>query len=172
MVLQFEPIADAHRKAVKQLIADPSLASGKGTPAERQQLRDPWHTERLAMRAQRTCYDFAIIADNQLVGVCGITCQRDSQSGLVESWIGKPYWRKGYGTAAAHFLVQYGFRDLGRKLLRAEALVRNHVATHILEKAGFHLSHVDQDVHDRWGRESFVAHYIQRQEIWQVGAGI
>jgi [ribosomal protein S5]-alanine N-acetyltransferase len=53
--------------------------------------------------------------------------------------IGRAWWGRGIGTAAAHLATNYGFETLGLAQIRAEALQRNVASIRVLEKLGFRL---------------------------------
>jgi [ribosomal protein S5]-alanine N-acetyltransferase len=51
--------------------------------------------------------------------------------------VGRAYWRKGFGTAAAQLVTRYGFDTLGLAEIHAEVLQRNAASLRLLEKTGF-----------------------------------
>lgn len=51
--------------------------------------------------------------------------------------VGRAYWRKGFGTAAAQLVTRYGFDTLGLAEIHAEVLQRNAASLRLHEKTGF-----------------------------------
>jgi len=76
----------------------------------------------------------------QSIGTIGLTItskeERIAELGIV---IGRAYWGKGIGTAAAHLVVDYALNILGLAEIQAEVLQRNLASRRLLEKVGFHL---------------------------------
>ena len=74
------------------------------------------------------------------VGTIGLTItsteDRIAEIGFV---IGRAYWGKGLGTAAAQLVTHYAFHTLGLAEIQAEVLQRNLASRHVLEKLGFQL---------------------------------
>jgi [ribosomal protein S5]-alanine N-acetyltransferase len=59
---------------------------------------------------------------------------RTAEFGIV---VGRAYWGKGFGTAAAQLVTRYGFDTLGLAEIQAEVLQRNVASLRLLEKTGF-----------------------------------
>jgi RimJ/RimL family protein N-acetyltransferase len=59
-------------------------------------------------------------------------------SGLEAAlWIGEPYWGRGYGTEAAHALIDRAFNDELTAMLWCSNRVTNPRARRVIEKCGF-----------------------------------
>jgi ribosomal-protein-alanine N-acetyltransferase len=52
-------------------------------------------------------------------------------------WIGKPYWRQGFGFEALQQLIQYAFTDLNLNRIQAHIFPENTRSIHLFEKIGF-----------------------------------
>lgn len=97
------------------------------------------HRERFR---QQTGIRWAIVLNGSTasVGTIGLTmtskAERIAELGFV---IGRAYWNKGIGTAAAHLVTGYAFSTLGLAEIQAEVLQRNLASRRLLEKVGFHL---------------------------------
>lgn len=97
------------------------------------------HRERFT---QQTGMRWAIVPSGSAVSVgtigFAITSQeeRTAEIGFV---IGRRHWGKGLGTAAAALIIEYGFRELGLAVIRAEVLKRNDASRRVLEKLGFRI---------------------------------
>jgi [ribosomal protein S5]-alanine N-acetyltransferase len=59
---------------------------------------------------------------------------RTAEFGIV---VGRAYWGKGIGTAAAQLVTRYAFDMLGLAEIQAEVLQRNLASLRLLEKVGF-----------------------------------
>lgn len=51
-------------------------------------------------------------------------------------WIGRPYWRRGYATAAAAAVIALGFTRLELEEMHAVHLARNPASGRVMEKCG------------------------------------
>jgi ribosomal-protein-alanine N-acetyltransferase len=77
--------------------------------------------------------------DNTLLGGATLTNARRgvSQSISIGYWIGAPYARQGYMTAALKALVPFVFENLGFHRLEAACLPSNAASRTLLERCGF-----------------------------------
>jgi ribosomal-protein-alanine N-acetyltransferase len=77
--------------------------------------------------------------DNSLLGGATLTNARRgvSQSISIGYWVGAPYARQGYMTAALRVLVPFVFENLGFHRLEAACLPSNAASRALLEKCGF-----------------------------------
>jgi [ribosomal protein S5]-alanine N-acetyltransferase len=62
--------------------------------------------------------------------------ERAAEIGFV---VGRPHWGRGLCTSAAQLIIDYGFRELGLAVVRAEVLQRNLASRRVLEKLGFRI---------------------------------
>jgi ribosomal-protein-alanine N-acetyltransferase len=103
-------------------------------------------------------YAFLIFrsADNALVG--GVTLANIrrgvAQAGSIGYWIGAPFARKGYMTAAMRGLVPFCFGTLRLHRLEAACIPSNAASVRLLEKTGFQ-------------REGYARRYLCINGIWQ-----
>lgn len=95
------------------------------------------HRERFR---QQTGMQWAIVPTgaNGSVGSIGLTVTSKERChaalGIV---IGRAFWGKGIGTAAAQLVTHYAFSTLGLAEIHAEVLQRNLASRRMLEKVGF-----------------------------------
>ncbi len=123
--------------------SDPESAVLAGDPIpESIEMGVQWlqrHRERFR---QQTGLRWAIVPKGltQSIGTIGLTItsqeERIAELGIV---IGRAYWGKGMGTAAAHLVIDYAINLLGLVEIQAEVLQRNIASIRLLEKVGFHL---------------------------------
>jgi ribosomal-protein-alanine N-acetyltransferase len=94
--------------------------------------------------------------DNALVGGLTLANIRRgvAQAGSIGYWIGAPFARKGYMTAAMRALVPFCFGSLRLHRLEAACIPANAASVHLLEKAGFQ-------------REGYARSYLCINGIWQ-----
>jgi ribosomal-protein-alanine N-acetyltransferase len=79
-------------------------------------------------------------AERALVGGVTLTNIRygSARSGIVGYWIGKPFVRRGYGTAAVGALTAHAFEAIGLNRLEAACQPDNAASRRLLVKCGFH----------------------------------
>jgi ribosomal-protein-alanine N-acetyltransferase len=77
--------------------------------------------------------------DNALVGGLTLANIRRgvAQAGSIGYWVGEPFARKGYMTAAMRALVPYCFTTLRLHRLEAACIPANTASVRLLEKTGF-----------------------------------
>lgn len=85
-------------------------------------------------------YEFAIIlkeTDKYIGGITLAHVKRDSEkSATLGYWIGKDYWKKGYGSEALNAILDFGFNKLGLIRMNASVFVGNPNSGKLLEKFG------------------------------------
>jgi ribosomal-protein-alanine N-acetyltransferase len=94
--------------------------------------------------------------DNALVG--GITLANIrrgvAQAGSIGYWIGEPFARKGYMTAALRALIPFSFQTLRLHRLEAACIPSNAASVALLERTGF-------------TREGYARRYLCINGMWQ-----
>lgn len=74
------------------------------------------------------------------VGTVGFTVvSKDERACEIGFVVGRPYWGRGLCTSAAQLAIDYGFREFGLAVIRAEVLQRNGASRRVLEKLGFRI---------------------------------
>lgn len=94
--------------------------------------------------------------DNALVGGLTLANIRRgvAQAGSIGYWVGEPFARMGYMTAALRVLVPFGFTTLRLHRLEAACIPSNAASIGLLEKTGF-------------TREGYARSYLCINGIWQ-----
>lgn len=94
--------------------------------------------------------------DNALVGGLTLANIRRgvAQAGSLGYWIGAPYARSGYMTAAVRALIPFTFGTLRLHRLEAACIPGNKASIGLLEKTGF-------------GREGYAREYLCINGAWQ-----
>ena len=95
-------------------------------------------------------------SDNALVGGLTLANIRRgvAQAGSIGYWVGAPFARQGYMTAALRALVPFGFGALRLHRLEAACIPNNAASIGLLEKTGFK-------------REGYARQYLCINGIWQ-----
>ncbi len=103
-------------------------------------------------------YAFLIFrdGDNALVGGLTLANIRRgvAQAGSIGYWVGAPFARKGYMTAAVRALIPFCFRTLRLHRVEAACIPGNAASVALLEKTGF-------------TREGYARGYLCINGIWQ-----
>jgi RimJ/RimL family protein N-acetyltransferase len=88
-------------------------------------------------RAAGTEYSYAITAsgDGLLVGAIGLRPDSGEHE-TIGYWVGRPYWNRGYATAAAQAVIVLAFDFLDLDDVTASHLVRNPASGRVMEKCG------------------------------------
>ena len=94
--------------------------------------------------------------DNAMVGGLTLANIRRgvAQAGSIGYWIGAPFVRKGYMTAAMRALIPYGFTTLRLHRLEAACIPDNTASIRLLERTAFK-------------REGYARGYLCINGIWQ-----
>ena len=94
--------------------------------------------------------------DNALVGGLTLANIRRgvAQAGSIGYWVGAPFARKGYMTAAVRALAPFCFGTLRLHRLEAACIPANTASVRLLEKTGFQ-------------REGYAREYLCINRIWQ-----
>ncbi len=105
-----------------------------------------------------TAYAFLVFrsGDNALVGGLTLANIRRgvAQAGSIGYWVGVPFARQGYMTAALRVLVPFGFGALRLHRLEAACIPTNAASIGLLEKTGFK-------------REGYAREYLCINGVWQ-----
>ena len=103
-------------------------------------------------------YAFLIIrsSDNALVGGLTLANIRRgvAQAGSIGYWMGRPFVRQGYMTAAVRAIIPFAFTSLRLHRLEAACIPTNAGSIRLLEKTGF-------------VREGYAREYLCINGIWQ-----
>jgi [ribosomal protein S5]-alanine N-acetyltransferase len=96
-----------------------------------------------------------LVESNALIGVLGLkNISAKNKKAEVGYWIGKDFWKKGYGGEAVSTIVEYGFSKLQLHRLEASTFTFNEASVKILEKIGFLREGISRD--NVFHKEDFV----------------
>jgi ribosomal-protein-alanine N-acetyltransferase len=99
--------------------------------------------------------DFAITHRQEGYLIGGISLNdidHQSERAEIGYWLGKPYWRQGYGTEAARAIVKYGFETLGLNRISGRHFVRNPASGRVLKKIGMKHEGHQRQAFKKWGQ--------------------
>lgn len=136
--VRLAPVSGRHVAAIQALAADAAIARWTTVPHP----YPPDGALRFVDRAQRqralgASATFAVCEGDRLVGVAGLTREAATpERAELGYWIGRPYWGRGYATAAARQVLAHGFRRMRLRLVFARCASANGASLHVLEKVG------------------------------------
>jgi len=140
MDVRIEPIGREHEARVQELAADPAVAATSNVPSP----YPPdgarmWIAHARELRREGSLYAFAVVDRTEgLVGVSSLmSVDRSRRTGHLGYWTGRPYWGRGYATAAGRLVLAFGLGELGLTSIRASCLTSNAASARVLIKLGF-----------------------------------
>ena len=128
---------------------------------------EAWIAMQAGERAAGREYTYAVTAseDGTLVGAIGLR-PAPSERESLGYWIGRPYWGRGYATAATRAIIALAFGLLDVDALTASHLARNPRSGRVMEKCGMRLLRTGTREH-RGAQESFCVRGITR-DAWMA----
>lgn len=174
MSIRLVPVGSEHAERIQALAGHPDIVAMTRLP-------DPYPPDgalqflRYVMprHAAGVEYAFAVVHDAEgLVGMCGLhDVDRDRGQAELGFWIGRPYWGRGYATAAAARALRLAFTELGFDRVVAHALVENTGSRRVLERAGFRFDRYERHRLGKWATERDLAQYRLTRAEWREGGG-
>ena len=80
----------------------------------------------------------AIVLNGALIGVMGLhKIDYAHEKAEIGYWIGKPYWGKGYASAALKLFLTFVYKRFRLNRLEAGVFLKNPASARVLEKNGF-----------------------------------
>ncbi len=103
-------------------------------------------------RKKGAAFTYAVIVEETFVGVCSVGLDKCDRQGRPELgyWIGKPFWGRGYGYAAARAVLTRVFSERGYPFIVARSHEDNPASIRILEKCGFQPEGTEIDERGAW----------------------
>jgi RimJ/RimL family protein N-acetyltransferase len=104
-------------------------------------------------------------SDRAFIGVTGFEYDRATQSACLAYWLGRPYWRQGYGSEAVRIMLRHAFSYLELATVKAFVFPENHASLKLLEKAGMRVTGRGlRPAPARGGDREVILHEIPRAE--------
>ena len=138
--VELVPTDREHIAAIQRLAGHPGIAAMTPIPYPYPEGAARRFVENVVLpaRAAGTAYGFAIMAEGEMVGHIGLK-HVDRAQGEAELgyWIGRPFWSRGYASAAGREALAFAFGALGLTRIYAHVLAHNPASARVLEKLGF-----------------------------------
>jgi ribosomal-protein-alanine N-acetyltransferase len=140
MDLRLVPVSARHARDIQALASDAAIARWTAIPHPYPRDGALAFVDRAQrMRARGMQETFAVCeAGGHLLGVA--TLVRDEKLAAraeLGYWIGRPYWGRGYATAAARRLLAHGFERMDLDAVVARCFAINRASARVIEKLGF-----------------------------------
>lgn len=165
--LSLDSICLDHAPAVQKLASHPKIAETTNLP----QPYPPngaasWILSSMPRRVAGVEYSFAIIRDRDqtLVGVTSLMNVGQGEAELGY-WIGHPFWGNGYATEANRQIIQFGFDTVDLDRIYARPLLRNHASCRVLDKIGFDLVDVFDNMFPKWEDSDSLCMYELKDSV-------
>jgi len=129
-----------------------------------------WIATHDADRQRGALYTYAIVSADgaTLIGAIALRPVADLHDN-IGYWIGRPYWGRGYATAATLAITALAFGYLDCETLTVSHLERNPASARVLEKCGFTLLRTVMREH-RGRVEAFCVRGLSR-DVWELRIG-
>jgi RimJ/RimL family protein N-acetyltransferase len=156
-----EPVAPRHADAVQRLAEDPAVTATTNLP-------EPYPPDGAAAWIRHVAprhvagdeYAFAVRnAAGSVVGVVGVVDVRAGEEAELGYWIGRPFWNRGYATAAVREALRFAFGEAGLRHVFARPLARNVPSRRVLENLGFAEGGTETHEHPKWTDDDLVVRY-------------
>jgi [ribosomal protein S5]-alanine N-acetyltransferase len=167
--IRLEPVGYQHMKAIQALASDPAIGETSSVPSPYpHDGARTWISRSIVRRCHGVEYSFAVLVDDQPIGVCGVVIIGENrQGGEIGYWIGRPYWNRGFASEACRLLMEFCFVKLRLLWLSASVLERNAASAHVLQKIGF--SFIGRGVNPNWksGPQDPFSFFSLTRDDWQ-----
>ena len=91
--------------------------------------------DREAFKAQQ--FALVVEASGALIGCAGLRLSRDGKSADLGYWLGRKYWRQGFGLEVAARLTSWGLAEMQISKITATVADDNEASLAVLTRAGF-----------------------------------
>jgi 8-oxo-dGTP diphosphatase len=102
-------------------------------------LAGEWIAAAAADRQAGKAQQFALVeaASGVLIGCAGLRLARDGKSADLGYWLGRKYWRQGFGLEVATRLTSWGLAEMRISRVTATVAEDNEASLAVLRRAGF-----------------------------------
>jgi 8-oxo-dGTP diphosphatase len=102
-------------------------------------LAGEWIAAAAADREAGSAQQFALVeaASGALIGCAGLRLARDGKSADLGYWLGRKYWRQGFGLEVATRLTSWGLAEMQINKVTATVAEDNEASLTVLARAGF-----------------------------------
>ena len=146
MNVRLVPVSTRHARDIQALASDEAIARWTTIPHPYPPDGAVAFIDRAQrMRARAAHATFAVCeAGGGFLGVAALV--RDEKlpaRAELGYWIGRPFWGRGYATAAARWLLVHGFERMGLDAVVARCFVINEASARVIEKLGFRFASLE-----------------------------
>lgn len=105
-----------------------------------------WLELQADQRARGEEFSFAVTLPlDGLIGSCGVRSIEGRPDAFeLGYWLGRPYWNKGYTTAACRLLMDWAQRERDAKIFLSGHFIDNPASGAVLRKLGFVRTHTEE----------------------------
>jgi len=166
MSLHLVPVSGRHAREIQALAADEAIARWTAIPHPYPLdggLAFVERAQRLRARGMRET--FAVCEAGRLLGVATLARHETTPDHAeLGYWIGRPYWGRGYATAAGRQLLAHGFGRMRLVLVFARCFSGNRASIRVLEKLGLGFVGLEAARNSKWPIER-----VRRYELSRAG---
>ena len=157
-----KPLSLAYAGAMQRLASYPEVAQSCLLPTPYplgESVR--WLKAHMLARKQGRAFGFAIVAPKEgFIGLSNLPAiDRQTKTCQLAFWIGRPYWNRGYATAAVRQTMRFAFVELGIERVYTCALHDNHASIRILENMGFDRVRIEPNTNPKFSPSARIIHY-------------
>ncbi len=163
--VQIEPLEMKHAPFIQRYASDAAVAATTTLPHPYPENGGVEFVKYCQSRWEKgVSFTYAVMDGDDFVGACGVEIDKRGREGQPEIgyWIGKPFWGRGYGYAAARAVLTRVFSEQDWQYVIARSLTHNPASIRILEKCGFQSTGEEEE--DSRGTTAF---FIVKKEDYE-----
>ncbi len=167
-MVTIEPIALHHAPELQPLASHPEVTATTLLPEPYPPNgAEEWVRHILCQAHPPAARPFLIRADGTAVGGCGFKdVSKTAGEAEYGYWIGRPYWGRGYATAAGRLALAIAFEQWNLQYVFAQPLSWNKASCRVLDKLGFERTGLRPNPFPKWKPTDQVAYYEISRERW------
>jgi ribosomal-protein-alanine N-acetyltransferase len=173
MNVRLVPVSARHARDIQALASDEAIARWTTIPHPYPPAGALAFVDRAQrMRARGAHETFAVCdAGGGFLGVAALV--RDEKlpaRAELGYWIRRPYWGRGYATAAARRLLAHGFEHMDLDAVVARCFAINQASARVIEKLGFHFVRLEASPTPKRPAEPVRRYELTRRD-WRRATG-
>jgi RimJ/RimL family protein N-acetyltransferase len=131
-------------------------------------MAEAWIAGHAAAWEARKFLVLAIIREpDELIGEIELSLALKHRRAEAGSWIGAPFWNRGFALEAARAVLAYGFGELGLHCITANCFSRNAASARVLRKLGMRHEGTLREHVWKWDRFEDVETYAILEDEWR-----
>ncbi len=163
---------ESDSKALFRLASDPEVTRFLSWgPYQAEREAEEWLATLPERRAQGKALEFAIVKDNELLGITLLSefSQRDRRC-VLGTWLGRAHWGTGVNGASKALIARIAFEALAIERLGTWADLRNERSQRALERLGFQREGVLRSYHRHDDQSRDLVSYSLLRSEWERSA--